>query len=261
LTAWAIVILSLMGLGCSRAGRSLRVEEGYFRDVILPDFRTRTNLTHTLRLQMSVEIATRDEKSEVRQILAYKRPDKFRLQILDPMNVTRVVVVANGNLLRLLYVREYEGIEAPLRDDVLQRLFRMDVRVSDIRTAIVADPFLLDSRPPKALKRHDGTVVITRPSERKDFVDEIVLEEMGGETVVKEWRVQPLSGGDAAQVTRFEDYREVGGILRPMSVTIERAKEKTRLRFRVSDAEVNPPLSDASFELAFPPNAKIERLR
>jgi outer membrane lipoprotein-sorting protein len=257
----SIAFMSLGWFACSRAGHSLRVEDGFFENVVLTDFRTRTNLTDAMRLQMSVEIATRDETSEVRQILAYKRPDKFRLQVLDPMNVTRIVVVANGNLLRLFYVREYEGIEAPLRDDVLRRLFRMDIRVSDIRTAIVADPFLDDAKPPTSLARHDGRIVVTRPSARKSYVEEITVEEFDGENVAKEWRIRPEPGGDAEQVTRFADYREVGGVLRPMTVTIERAKDATRLRFRVSEAEMNPSLSDASFELAFPSNAKVDRLQ
>ena len=261
LIACVIAFLTLAWFGCSRAGRSLQVEEGYFDDAILSDFRTRTNLTDTMRLQMSVEIATRDEKTEVRQILAYKRPDKFRLQVLDPMNVTRVVVVANGDLLRLFYVREYEGIEAPLRDDVLRRLFRMDIRVSDIRTAIVADPFIDYAKPPTGIERRDGRTVLTRPSARKSYVDEITIEEFDGQTVVKEWRIRPESGGDTEQITRFTDYREIGGVLRPMEVTIERAKDATRLRFRVSEAEMNPSLADASFDLSFPPNAKVDRLQ
>lgn len=246
-------------MGCSRGGRSLRATEDAFHETVVADFRTRTSLTETMRLQMSVELLSREEKNEARLILTYKRPDKFRLQVLDPMNVTRVVVAAKGDWLRLFYVREFEGIEAPLRDDVLRRLFRMDIRVSDVRTALVVDPFVESVAPPTHLERRDGHVLLGRPSTRSGYMDEMTLEEFQGQTILKEWRIK--KNGDTEQIAQFEKYREVGGILRPMDITIERPKEKTRLHFRVSEAEVNLPLSDAVFELAFPPSAKVERLR
>lgn len=259
LTRIAVAAVVLVWIGCSRAGRQLPVSDEHFENTILADFRARANLTESLRLQMTVEIASNDERAEVRQILSYRRPDKFRLQALDPMNVTRVVIVVKADLLRVFYVREYEGIEAPLRDDILRRLFRMDVRVSDIRAAISADPFSGGAAQPTAVLNRGEKIIVTRPSERKGWVDEIAVARINGESVASEWRVQTASG-DVEQTTRFEDYREIGGILRPMTVTIERPKDATRLRFRVSEAETNPTLSDASFNFDFPPNAKIERL-
>jgi outer membrane lipoprotein-sorting protein len=53
--------------------------------------------------------------------------------------------------------------------------------------------------------------------------------------------------------TTFGDFKKTGGVLFPRVVEVEAAGRPNRLRVVVDSVEINPPLSDARFELAVPP--------
>jgi len=243
-------------LGCASTTRTVPNQDEYVQSTILPALRARRQLTETLRLQLSLEVDENGSKSEVRQIALYKRPDRFRLQALDPMNVTRVVVITKSDRLKMLWVREYEGIDAPLTDDILRRIFRLDIRVDDVRSAFLADPFQGDTINLRSERRGDD-IVVTRPSGRVGLVDEITIGMLDAEPIVRSWTIRD-SAGVVAQRTVFDDYRETDGILRPMDVIIERPGDGMRMRFRVTDAQANTEIADASFEMEFQPGAKVQ---
>jgi outer membrane lipoprotein-sorting protein len=256
-----VAVAAVLGWGgCRRARAPIPLEPAYLEQEVLPELRARTRLTETIWAQMTLEVESGKERSEVRQILRYKRPDKFRLDVLDPMSNPRVVIVADGDLLRMFYVREYEGIEGPVTDETLRRVTRMDIRVSDIQIAVHADPFL-DGDAREARLAQDGAgIVVRRPSVRPGHEEEIVVGRWNGQPIVEAWVVRQR-GGPVVQEVRFSDYREVDGLLKPMTVVINRAKEGTRLRFHAVQAKVNRDVSDAAFNLQFPPSAKVQRLK
>ena len=53
--------------------------------------------------------------------------------------------------------------------------------------------------------------------------------------------------------TTFGDFKKTGGVLFPRVVEVEAAGRPNRLRVVVDSVEINPPLSDARFELSVPP--------
>jgi hypothetical protein len=155
-------------------------------------------------------------------------------------------------------VRHGEGIRGPLADAVLKRLYGMDLRVSDVRRAILANPFAEGDDRHLEVGRRDGKTVVLRASARIGHREEVVLGVVGDEPVVEEWLVLDRDGA-TVQRTSFAGYREVGGILRPMRATVERPTDGVKLSFHATGPEINVEIADASFRHLFPPNISVKQ--
>ena len=147
---------------------------------------------------------------------------------MGPLNEPRVVVIAARNQFLLYFVNEEEVILEPLEDQVLQRIFGVDLRVSDVRSAIFANPFL-DGRTRELSLAHSGAkYVVTRPGIAAGQIEQITIFVRDTEPQVRDWEVRDANG-TIIQRAKFSDYREAGGIFRPHEIEIERPIEKTQV--------------------------------
>ena len=219
----------------------------------LETLKARYDLTETLKTtKMTVTIQeTGRNPEELREFLWYKRStdgnDLLRVQALGPFNDTKVVAIANRNEFLLSLLDEQETYFGKLSDGVLRNIFRIDLRVSDILSAIFANPFL-DGRTEKLkITGLAPKFFINRAGVEAGHTEIITILVRDGEPRVTEWGINDKDGLLQQSVV-FEDYREVDGILRPHKVEIERPLEQTRVVVRMAKVQLNIEIDDSRFD-------------
>ena len=224
-------------------------------DAMLNTLQVRYDLTGSLKItRMMVTIEEGERSEELRELLWYKKSENggelLQLQALGPLNEPRGVAIANQDknqfLLRLL--NEQKAYLGPLSDGALREIFGVDLRVSDVLSAIFANPFL-DGRINEftSVKRSGVKFVITRPGIQKGHVETITLFIRDGEPRVTEWHIHD-ENETLLQRAAFGDYRPVSGILRPHKVEIERPLEQTRVAVKIAKVELNVEIKDSKFD-------------
>ncbi len=221
---------------------------------ILNMLQARYNLTGSLKItKMMVTIQEGEQREELRELLWYKKSetggDLLHIQALGGFNEPRGIAIANEDknqfLLRL--ISEQKAYVGDLSDGVLREIFGIDLRVSDVLSAIFANPFL-DKRTDNLTAASSGAkFIITRPGIQAGDVETITLFMREGEPRVTDWRIHDKSGM-LQQRAAFEDYREVGGIFRPYKVEIERPIEQTRVVVKIANVQLNVDIQDSKFE-------------
>ena len=225
-------------------------------DAILNTLQARYELTGSLKItRMMVTIEEGDRSEELRELLWYKKSQNggelLQIQALGPINEPRGVAIANQDknqfLLRLL--NEQKAYLGPLSDGVLREIFGVDLRVSDVLSAIFANPFL-DRRTDEFISVESSGVkfVITRPGSQKGHVETITLFIRDGAPRVTEWLIHDANG-TLQQRAAFSDYRPVSGILRPHKVEIERPLDQTRVAVKIANVELNVEIKDSKFDI------------
>ena len=224
-------------------------------DAILNTLQARYDLTGSLKItRMAVRIEEGERSEELRESLWYKKSEKggelLHIQALGAMNEPRGIVIANQdkNQFVLALLNEQKAYPGPLSDGALREIFGVDLRVSDVLSAIFANPFL-DGRTDDFISAENSGAkfVIKRPGIETGHVETITLFIREDEPRVTEWHIHDESGTLEQRAT-FADYREVSGILRPHQVEIERPLEQTRVAVKIAKVELNVEISDSKFD-------------
>ena len=225
-------------------------------DAILNTLQVRYDLTGSLKItRMMVTIEDGERSEELRELLWYKKSENggelLHIQALGPVNEPRGVVIANQDknqfMLRLL--NEQKAHLGPLSDGALQEIFGVDLRVSDVLSALFANPFL-DGRTDEfiSVETSGAKFVITRPGVQEGHVETITLFIREDESRVAEWYIHDEKG-TLQQRAAFSDYREVSGILRAHKVEIERPLDETRVAVKIAKVELNVEIKDSKFDV------------
>ena len=264
--AFSLLCTIVIGMGCHRLGggqigEPISESDQVILKNIISELRTRYDMVETLKTQMNVTIETNNDKQEVREYLWYKRPDKLKIYALGALNEPKVVVLAVEESFTMFFIQEKKAIKAQLTDEVLAKIFNLDMRVSDVRNAIFANPFL-DGNTENIRLTHSGDkYLIQRPSLHENHTEEITVALIkDADIVVTNWKILD-SQGNIIQDTEFDDYRETGGILRPLKVVIHRPTEGTAISFNSVQPEINSEFKDDVFRLKFPQGTDIQTLQ
>ena len=248
----SIFFLVSVLVGCGSTTVQLSPANRNSLNTILTSLQSNYNLTSTVRiLQMVVTIEDKDGKEEVRESLWYKRSPKggdlLHIQAMGPLNEPRVIAIAARDHFLLYFTNEQEAIFERLEDGVLREVFGMDLRISDVRSAIFANPFL-DGRTTELMLVSSGAkFVVKRPGTKSGYLEEITIMVPDSEPTVSQWKILD-QGGNLIQRVKFSDYRDVGGVLRPHNVEIERPTEYTRVVLKIIKPEINVDINDSKFD-------------
>ena len=188
-------------------------------------------------------------------MLWYKKSENggelLQIQVLGPVNEPRGVAIANQdkNQFLLVLLNEQKAYLGPLSDGALRDIFGVDLRVSDVLSAIFANPFL-DGRTTESIsvEKSGAKYVITRPGIQDGHVETITLFIREDEPRVTAWHIHD-ENGTLQQRAAFSDYREVSGILRPHKVEIERPLDQTRVAVKIGKVELNVEIKDSKFDV------------
>jgi len=223
---------------------------------ILLELKTRYLLVRTLKTGINVKFKVKNETQEIREHLVYKYPDKLKIVAFGALNEHKAVAIANEGEFILYFFQENEAIIAPLTDKVLSKIFDIDIRISDIRSALFSNPFLDSNTQNISCKKSGDKYIFQMPSSREDNTEEIVILMEGESPIVKEWKIIDKEK-QIIQEVNFSDYREVGGIIRPFKVSIKRIPEKTEIVFNLVKPKINDEIKDSYFKIDLPESAKI----
>lgn len=218
----------------------------------LETLQTRYDLTESLKTtKMMVTIQEADRKpEELRELLWYKKSEDgelLHIQALGGFNETKGVAIANRDQFLLALLDEQEAYLGELSDGILKKIFGIDLRISDVLSAIFANPFL-DGRTEKLkITGLAPKFFITRPGVEAGHTETITVLVQDGEPRVTEWRINDKDGLLHQSVV-FEDYHEVDGILRPHKVEIERPLEKTRVVVKMTQVQLNIEIDGSRFD-------------
>lgn len=258
------IIVAISGCVTKNHSQEILTDKSIFLSH-LDTLQVRYDLTSTLKTkEMRVTIEEADQKpDELRELLWYKKTDdgaKLHIQALGAFNDPRAVAIANKDQFLLVLVEEQKGYLGELSDGVLRKIFGIDLRVSDVLSAIFANPFL-DGRIEKIkmIKSSGNNFIVTRPGVEVGHTETITLLIHGNEPQITEWRIVDAQG-ELQQRAFFSGYREVGGILRPHKVEIERPPEQTKVVVRIGQVELNTEIKDSKFEIDPIINSGIEVL-
>lgn len=257
------IIVSIIGCATKNHSPEILTDKSIFLSH-LETLQARYDLTNTLKTkEMRVTIKEEDQKpDELRELLWYKKTDegaKLHIQALGAFNDPRAVAIANKDQFLLVLVEEQKGYLGELSDGILRKIFGIDLRVSDVLSAIFANPFL-DGRIEKIkIKESGNKFIVTRPGVEVGHTETITMLIHGNEPQITEWRIVDAQGV-LQQRAFFSHYREVGGLLRPHKVEIERPPEKTKVDVRIGQVELNVEIKDSKFEIDPIINSGIEVL-
>ena len=220
----------------------------------LETLQVRYDLTETLKSKkMVVTIQEADhDPEEIRELLWYKKAEDggelLHIQALGAFNEPRGIAIANRNQFLLALIDEHEAYIGKLSDGILRKIFGVDLRVSDVLSAIFANPFLDGRTEPQNITGSRKKMVINRPGVEEKHTEKITLLVKNNKPRVTEWYIND-NEGKLKQSVVFSDYREVDGILRPHKVEIERPLEKTRVVVRMQQVVLNIDIPDSRFAI------------
>ncbi len=219
----------------------------------LDTLKARYDLTETLKTTKMMVIIQEGNQSaeELREMLWYKKAsdggDQLRIQVLGVFDDTKAVAIANQDQFLLAFLDQREVYEGKLSDGILDKIFGIDLRVSDVLSAIFANPFL-DGRTDKLkITRSGEKYIITRPGIEDEQTEMITLLVKEDEPKVTEWHITD-NNGLMHQSAFFSDYYEVDGILRPHKVEIVRPLEQTRVAVKIAQVQLNLDIKDNKFD-------------
>lgn len=224
---------------------------------ILATLKVRYDLVDSLVMWANVVIESHGQKEEIREYLRYQKPDKLRIDAMGPFNAPRAVALAVGKSFKLYFVAENEMIVGELSDGVIKDIFDVDLRVSDIRSSIFANPFLDGNTDELELESYGDEYVIRRASTLTDYREEITI--LARNTTVSKWEIIDPEGKKVQEVS-FSKYQKVGGILRPLKAVIYRPMDGTRISIESVNPEINVELPETDFDFPIPETAKVVQL-
>ena len=224
---------------------------------ILATLKMRYDLVDTMTTWVNCSIESHGKKEEIREYLYYEKPDKLRVDAMGPFNEPKVVALAAEKTLQIYFVAENELINGELSDEAIRDVFNIDLRVSDIRSAIFANPFLDANVDKLEVESYGDEYLIRRPSTRAGHREEITI--LARNTVVSKWRIMDAEN-KLIQEIAFSKYQEVGGIMRPLKATIRRPTDETYLSMESANPEINAELPETIFSLPTPEGAKVYQL-
>lgn len=224
---------------------------------ILAELKMRYDLVDSMRTWMNVKIKSQGQEEEIREYFYYEKPDKLRVDAMGPFNEPKAVVLAVENSFRVYFVAENELLEGDLSDEVIKEIFDVDLRVSDVRSSIFANPFLDRNVNELEVESYGDEYLIRRPSTRPGCHEEISI--LARDLVVNKWRIMNAEGKLIQEIT-FSRYKEVGGILRPLRAIISRPSDGTQISIESFDPEVNVEMAEKTFSFPIPKGAKVYKI-
>ena len=258
LIRWKILLICVFFLsGC--AVMKPRVQDAPPPDVrsILATLKMRYDLVDSMKTWMNVRIESDGEEEEIRDYLRYQKPDRLRVDVMGPFNEAKVVVLAVEKSFQIYFVTENELMIGEVSDEVIKDIFGVDLRVSDVRSSIFANPFLDGNISDLKVESYGDEWIIRRPAALTGYREEISI--LARNVTVTRWQIMDSEGTMVQEIT-FSRYQKVGGILRPLKAAIYRPADGTRISIESMDPEINLELAEMTFDLPVPDSTKIIQL-
>ena len=171
---YILIAFLLCLVGCALKSKPEPLPPPDMREILLT-LKTRYDLVETMRTLVNFKVESQGKGNEVRGYMNYAKPDKLSVYGMGAFNEPRVIATAVGDSLKIYFVVENELIDDKLTDDAIGDLFDVDLKISDIKSAIFANPFLDGNTKDLQIEAFDDEYIITRPSLRENCTEEITI--------------------------------------------------------------------------------------
>ena len=196
----SFILVSTFYFGCSSKntdGNWTSMEMSEF-EPHLATLQARYDLTETLKsteMMVTIQESGRPPE-ELRELLWYKKAadgnELLRINVLGAFNDTKGLAIANREQFLLTLLDEQETYIGELNDGILREIFGVDLRVSDVLSAIFANPFLDGRNTSLKIEKYGQLIRVTRPGIEKKHTETIKLLIKDEEPIVTEWQLKKI---------------------------------------------------------------------
>ena len=132
---------------------------------------------------------------ELRELLWYKKTEQdgselLRINVLGAFNDTKGLAIANREQFLLALLDEQETYIGELNDGILNEIFGVDLRVSDVLSAIFANPFLDGRNTSSKIEKFGQLIRVTRNGIDNNSVETSHARNKDDEPRVTEWQIK-----------------------------------------------------------------------
>ncbi len=214
----------------------------------------RERALESMQMRAVMEYESGDRKIKTREEITVVRPDSLRVDAFSALGVG-LVVAARGHDLQIFDPSANKFIRGAATAETLHRFARIPLAPRDavgLLMGLVPDVAALP--PPTSVVRSDGMVVVRfspPDSQHREigFRDgNLALVIVGG------------VGGEPNYRVRYNDYRDIGGIMLAYQMDAEFPAERTTVKFRFERPIINGNLAASMFELIPGPGAEVVNL-
>lgn len=254
LLGFLIFYVCSFNLGCSIKNPKMSwtpMEMSDFEPYLVT-LQARYDLTETLKsTEMMVTIEEIGQSSEeLRELLWYKKAEDggelLRINVLGAFNDTKGLAIANREEFILTLLDSQETYVGKISDSILDKIFGIDIRISDVLSAIFANPFLDGHNNSLQIEKYGKLIRVTRPGSESNYIETIILNVQYDEPRVTEWQIKNSDG--LLQRVIFGEYKDIDGILRANKVEIIRPPEQTRVIVKTGQVQMNVNIKDSRFD-------------
>jgi outer membrane lipoprotein-sorting protein len=207
---------------------------------------------HGLTGEGKLAADTPDVKGTLKMALEVQEPSSIYLETADPLGTPRGTFVTDGD--RFVFYRPDENtfVDAPATADHIGRYLPLPLTPADLASALLGEPPLIDATLARLeVDETADTYVITL---REGAVQQRV------KVGTRDLRLLSVETRGAPRYDAFfEDHRMLDGVLFPTTVVLRVNRAHVEVKLRYTDIRLNPTSDPATFHLAPPPSARVER--
>ena len=204
----------------------------------------------SLRGRARIKVVSTRENLRIHCLILAQKPDRWRLEILNPMNMPVSLFLNNGEEWINYSLAENRYLKGNSKGDATM----FGLKVKDVISFLSGELPLLPYNRENVECFSDGDLfLVTIPSE--DGVEKIWINPEGNRIVKGEF--YDLSGKMKLKVG-FEEFQKAGDVLFPYQIEIYLPKDFTWITLTYEDIQVNPVLENSLFYFIPPPEAELD---
>ncbi len=216
---------------------------------ILALLQSREELLKGLQGVADLKLSSRAESYRGKEILSLELPNRFRVESVNFMGFSDLVLCSDGEELNLYLPSEGKIIRARLAEEGLAEISGVKIPLPQVlRILMGLPPFPVDGKVASSLYAAKSREPFFERKETGSLQQRLWIDERTG--LVREGEV--LYRGDSWFSYRSADYREVTGFLIPYSLEIWMKEEGGKISLSFRDIRPNPVIGEDTFRLILP---------
>jgi len=244
------LVLGLAILGCQPARvPPAPAAETLGERAILALLQSREDLLKGLQGVADLKVSSPDGPYRGKEILSMELPNRFRVESVNFMGFSDLVLCSDGGELDLYLPSEGKIIRARLMAEGLAEISGVKIPLPQmLRIFMGLPPFPVDDKIASFVYLGKSREPLLERKGTGCLQQRLWIDERAG--TVREGEI--LDGGELWFSYRFADYREVTGFLIPFSLEIRMPEAGAEIFLSYRDIKLNPFIEEETFHLILP---------
>ncbi len=241
--------LTILGCQPARIPPSVPASETPGESAILSLLQSREGLLKGLQGVADLKLSSPAGSYRGKEILSVELPNRFRVESVNFMGFSDLVLCSDGEELDLYLPSEGKIIRGRLISDGLAQISGVKIPLPQmLRIFMGLPPFPVDDKITSSIYLGKSWEPLWERKGTGTMQQHLWIDERAG--TVREGEV--LEGGELWFSYRFADYRDVAGFLIPFSLEIRMKKEGAEIFLSYRDIRPNPVIEEETFRLILP---------